>query len=325
MSCGVMEAPRTELVSNRADRLRRFMGAYWLRPENAFWMALRSEVLGPIPWSRPSLDLSCGDGVFAFLHGDGRFHDDFDVFRGSEASRTRDNETADMFDHVDARYQPAIIAPTRMVIDVGADWKPNLLTKAGRLGVYEELVLHDNNKPLPFDSASFETVYCNSAYWVHDIDSLLSEICRITAPGGSVLLQVKLSSMLDYTLEPFRSVLGDRFLEIIGRGRTASWPTVGDRATWERRFARAGLAVEEAAPFITQTHAHLWDVGLRPIAPMLIELANGVRPESRRRVKQHWVDLFCELCTPICHSDFDLGISHTKEPAEILYRLAPAS
>ena len=30
-----------------ARRLRRFLQAYWLRPENALWMALRSEVLSP--------------------------------------------------------------------------------------------------------------------------------------------------------------------------------------------------------------------------------------------------------------------------------------
>ena len=143
---------------------------------------------------------------------------------------------------------------------------------------------------------------------------------RITADDGRVLLQVKLDSVLRYTLERHRDVLGDRFLEIIGRGRAETWPSLTDRATWETRFAAAGLTIERAVPFITRTHAHLWDVGLRPIAPLLIELANNVTPETRARIKRRWVDLFCELCTPFCDAEVDL-LPGSAEPAEIMYVL----
>ena len=310
---------RVQSIS-RAQRLRRFLNAYWLRPENAVWMALRSEVLSQVPWVNPSVDLSCGDGVFSFLHAGGVFDDRFDVFWGAAPQRTAGNHQADIFDYVDEHYRPVVARGSDYRISVGTDLKPNLLTKAGLLDLYEELVVHDNNQPLPFDDGAFETVYCNSVYWTQNVDLFLSEMRRITAKGGKVVLEVKLDSVLDYTLESFRPVLGERFLEIIGRGRAATWPTIADRATWERRFAQAGLSITRAVPFVTRTHAHLWDVGLRPIAPLLVELANQVSPQTRADVKRRWVELFIELCTPFCDPAMDL-FSQTSEPAEILYEL----
>lgn len=316
------EAPAGKAGVTRSDRLRRFLSAYWLRPENALWMALRSEVLTGAPWDRPSIDLSCGDGVFTFLHAGGAFEDDFDVFTAVTPLDALTDEHADIFDYCDARYQPAVRRPPAYTIDVGTDWKPNLLTKAGRLNLYDELVVHDNNQPLPFESGSFRAVYCNSAYWIENIDAFLAEMRRIAEPDGTVLLEIKLDSVLRYTLQRHRAVLGDRFLKIMGRGRAATWPSLADRATWEARFARAGLGIKRATPFVTRTHAHLWDVGLRPIAPLVIELANGVAPQTRARVKRRWVDLFCELCEPFFDPDVDL-LPGTNEPAEILYELKP--
>ena len=143
---------------------------------------------------------------------------------------------------------------------------------------------------------------------------------RITRPGGRIILQVKLDSMRRYTLEAYEAALGRRFLEIIGRGRMECWPTLTDRSTWEARFDRAGLSIENATPFVTQTHAHLWDIGLRPIAPMLVRMANALSPATRAAIKTEWVDLFCELLEPLCDPSLEL-LPTRDEPAEIQYVL----
>ena len=215
-----------------AKQLRRFLQAYWLRPENALWMALRSEVLSPYEPQHPSIDLACGDGVFSFLHCGGEFDPAFDVFTCvAGLDRVRD-EHSDIFDCDGDQYRPTIQARPPDTIDVGTDLKTNLLTKARRLDLYDQLVRHDNNQVLPFDTESFQTVYCNAAYWVENIDGFLAQIGRITRPGGRIILQVKLDSMARYTLEAHRHLLGDRFLDIIGRGRIETWPTLADRRTW---------------------------------------------------------------------------------------------
>lgn len=314
---------RTLEAGARPALLRRFLQAYWLRPENAFWMTLRSEVLSCFPMDHPCVDLSCGDGVFSFLHCGGVFDPAFDVFVSlAGLDRLRDVHE-DMFDCMTSEYQPAIVSPPTDTIDVGTDIKETMLARARSIDLYCRLVEHDNNQPLPFDDDTFQTVYCNSAYWVTNIDAFLLEMGRITRSGGRIILQVKLDSMRGYTLEAYRRILGDRFLTIIDRGRSESWPALASRSTWEARFAAGGLSIENATSFVTRTHAHIWDIGLRPIAPLLAKMVQALTPDTRAVIKHEWVDLFCELLEPLCVADFDL-FGQPDEPAEIQYVLTPS-
>jgi SAM-dependent methyltransferase len=296
------------------------MAAYWLRPENALWMALRSWALDQVELKGPCADISCGDGVFTFLHCGGEFDFAFDVFGSAgHLDRVR-HEHADMFDCEAAHYAPRIQAPARRQIEVGTDLKENLLHKAAALGIYKTLTLHDNNKRLPLPDASLRTIYCNSAYWVANIDGFLSDLRRVLRPDGKLVVHVKLAAMRDYTLERHAAKLGRPFLELIGRGRLDCWPTLADRQTWEARFARAGLTIHNATPFVTRTHAHIWDIGLRPFAPMLVKMANGLESEERTAIKRDWVDTCIELLTPFFAPDIEL-FTGANEPAEIQYVL----
>lgn len=227
-----------------------------------------------------------------------------------------------MFDCVSSTYSTPILSPPHDTINVGTDLKPALLAKAAFLSLYDRLVRHDNNEPLPFDNDAFQTVYCNAAYWVANIEGFLCELRRITRPGGRIILQVKLESIRRYTLEGFRDVLGNRVLDIIGRSRFESWPTLTSRSSWEARFTAAGLVINSTVPFITKTHAHIWDIGLRPIAPMLIKMANSLAPSTRTAIKHDWVDLLFELLMPLCDPNLKL-VDGEGEPAEVQYVLTP--
>jgi len=306
------------------DKLRQFLNVYWLRPENAFWMTLRSEALAKCQTAGPALDVCCGDGLFSFIHYGGALDPYFDVFSATGQLDDVTHGHADMFDVASDDYAPHVVRQPEQKIDVGIDLKPALLAKAEALSFYKQLTPHNANEVLPFGDDSFQHVYCNAAYWIDNIDLFLRELKRITKPGGRVVLQVKLACMQGYTLEPFRDRLGGRFLEILGRGRLETWPTLADRSSWEQRFGQAGLCVEDICPFVTRTHAQIWDVGLRPIAPLLVKMANGIDPTSRASIKKDWVDLFCELLAPFCESSLDL-FSEPSEPAEIQYVLRPAS
>lgn len=303
-----------------SSRLRPFLLAYWLRPENAFWMALRSEALGACRVQTPAIDISCGDGVFSFLHAGGGLDPGFDVFGSVAFVQPARDPHADMFDVIDADYAPALVRRPDWCYDAGTDVKASMLHKAAALRFYARLIEHDNNRPLPFADESFQTVYCNSVYWVERIDGFLGELRRVLRGGGRAILHVKLAAMRDCTLDRFRPSLGDRFLDIIGRGRLACWPALADRAIWEARFGQAGLAIVEVTPFATRSHAHLWDVGLRPIAPLLVQMANALAPQTRAAIKRDWVALFEELLTPIARPAFDLG-GGGAEPVEMQYVL----
>jgi len=315
-------APKLRPPACSQELLRAFLSAYWLRPENALWMTLRSATLAKQALASPTLDLCCGDGIFSFLHADGRFDAAFDVFGAVRDLERVTSAHADMFDAPGVDYQPAVAQRPRRGWDTGLDAKPNLLAKAGALGFYRTLIEHDCNAPLPFEPETFASVYCNALYWVGDVEACLAELRRVTRVGGRVVLQVKLAEMTDYTLEAFRDQLGERFLELIGRGRRACWPALATRAQWERRFRRAGFDLIDERPFVTRTHAHLWDIGLRPIAPLLVRMTQEIRPATRAAVKREWVALFLELLAPMCRPDFDL-LDPDAEPAETQYTLTP--
>ncbi|MBI5866273.1 MAG: methyltransferase domain-containing protein, partial [Planctomycetes bacterium] len=304
------------------DCLRSFLCAYWLRPENALWMTLRSIALKHSGFDRYHADLCCGDGVFSFLHAGGRFHDEFDVFAAVAHLDRVIGGHADMFDCPAAEYAPPLARAVRPAIPLGADLKPNLLHKARQLGLYAETRQIDGNKRLPLEAGSLRSVYCNSAYWIRRIDSFLQELRRVTQPDGRIILHVKLSAMQDYNLAAHRDQLGERFLSIIGRGRLECWPTVGTRQEWERRFSTAGLEIVDALPFATRTHAHIWDIGLRPLAPLLVRMANAIAPQTRLAIKRDWVALLLDLAEPLCRFDCDL-LGKAGEPAEIQYVLRP--
>lgn len=317
-----LSPPSPRRIGDEVERLEAFLNAYWLRPENALWMTLRSLALSRVRWRAPAADVSCGDGIFSFLHHGGRLHESFDVFTAvGNLDRVTDDH-ADMFDHAPETYAPPIIRRPDHTIAVGTDVKPSMLSKAAALALYDQLIRHDSNQPFPLADAELSCVYCNSAYWVERIDGFLSQLRRVTRPDGAIILHVKLSDMRRYSLERFRDRLGDRFLSIIGRGRTQCWPTLCARPEWERRFKAAGLTIRRAEPFVTRSHALIWDVGLRPIAPLLVRMANGLTPATRLAVKRDWVALLLDLLSPMCRPDFDLS-SRRDEPAEIQYVLTP--
>lgn len=313
--------PRSHVT--RDELLRRYLNIYWLRPENAFWTVLRSLAWQPVTMTPPSIDLSCGDGVFSFVHAGGAFGLSFDVFQsvGNLVGVARDN--ADMFDQApDAGYRPDVTCRPAWSIDVGTDLKATSLAKAALLGFYQRLVQHDHEQPLPFGDHEFQSVYCNSAKWVRNVDLFLREIARITRPGGTIVLHVKLDTIARYTLAPFRTRLGDDVLDLLDRGRLATWPSLASRSEWERRFRSAGLEICDATPLATRTHAHLWDIGLRPIAPLLVRMANDLAPATRAAIKRDWIALFTRLLGPICQPGFDL-FEPESEPAEMQYVLRP--
>ena len=142
----------------KSSLLRRFLSVYWLRPENAFWMTLRSLTLARCRFVSPVMDNSCGDGLFSFLHAGGRLDPSFDVFASLSQLDRAATGHADMFSVSSEGYQPKIIRKPQRSIDVGTDLKTTLIEKANALDFYDRLVHHDNNQPLPFDDDPFSTV-----------------------------------------------------------------------------------------------------------------------------------------------------------------------
>lgn len=97
-------------------------------PRMRFGIKLDVIALEGMEIKQPSLDLSCGDGIFSFLLAGGRFGRNFDIFQG--AGNLGDfYDNTDIYDASPQSYYPTITERPEYNITVGTDWKPNLLEK----------------------------------------------------------------------------------------------------------------------------------------------------------------------------------------------------
>jgi SAM-dependent methyltransferase len=291
--------------NNFEDILRQFLNIYWLRPENGYWTALRSKALSNYEIPSNTIDISCGDGLFSFIHNGGRFDKKFDIFCSTTNLDKVRQEHVDIFDYVDATYHPSIIKKPAKNYALATDWKMSLLKKAEKLNFYNEVLVHDNNKKFPFKDETFDAVYSNSIYWVSKIDLHLDELKRICKKGGKIILEIKTNRIKEFTLEKKFPNFGFKFNHLVGRGRFETWKTFRELDWWLKSFENRCLDILVCQGFIDPIHAYIWDLGLRPIAPALIKMANSVKSEIREEVKSEMLEVYMTLCKPLCEVEVD--------------------
>lgn len=296
--------------------LRELLNAYWLRPETALWRAIDVRAMRAFKFRSPSLDMGCGDGMFSFIRAGGRLRGSFDVFQ-SVAKLDMFFDKADVYDAA-ARVRPEVLKKPSYRIDVGFDHKVNLLAKAGGLGLHRSLKQGDANKRLPFDDGSFQSVFSNIVYWLEDPAHAFSEIGRILKPGGRCCVMLPNRSLPGFSFYGrFYARTGDKrfkFLERLDRGRLSdNIKQAKSGSEWERIFKAAGLRSTSHGRHLSKTTVQLWDIGLRPLFPVLHRMAFALKPKTRAAIKRDWIDIFDSFLSPIAAMDAELG--QNEEPA----------
>ena len=303
------------LTDSLEIKLKNFLNLYWLRPENGLITPFKSKAFENLKFESPSLDLSCGDGLFMAIHLGAIFDDDFDYFKSTKAKEFSHDKMVDIFDDFNEDYNVKFIKKPEIKIDYGSDWKQALLDKAEKIDLYKNLVLHDNNKlPLPFEDNYFKTVYSNSVYWVKEPEKLVEDIYRITSPGGMCSLEVLTPNRYEilYQLEKF---LSPKAISILDRKRRENTPGLKEISEWKEIMQNAGFEIVE----IKSVYPHkmlmdIWNIGLRPISHLLIQMSDSLESEKRQKIKQEWVEIFYELFKPL----LTIGESYSLENAPYL-------
>lgn len=284
------------------NKLKQFLNLYWLRPENGLITTFKSKAFDDIKFESPSLDLSCGDGLFSFIHFGGSFGKDFDYFKSTKAKKFSHNSFIDIYDSFDKNYSVKIKKRPTIKIDYGTDWKQSLLKKASVLNFYNNLILHDNNKiPIPFEKNYFKTIHSNSIYWVNNVSNLLKEIHRILHPDGIAILEVMTPYHLE-TLKELEQFLSPKAITILDRKRRESMPGLVPFLKWKDLVLKNKFLIED----IRSVYPHkliieLWNIGLRPISHLLIQMSESLSKEDRLRIKKEWVEIFFQLFKPLLY------------------------
>ena len=194
-----------------------------------------------------------------------------------------------------------IAEPAKYQIDVAFDLKENLLAKAGKMNLYKKIVVGDGNQLLPFEAEEFNTVFSNIVYWLNDPNKVIGELARITRKDGQIVLFLPSDHLADYSFFNNHYLSKGKpastaFLSILDMGRLANNIKISRSADgWEQIFDAAGLDLVVRRQHISGAMVRLWDIGLRPFSPFMIEMANSLTPERRSQIKRRWVDESYEL------------------------------
>jgi predicted TPR repeat methyltransferase len=72
---------------------------------------------------------------------------------------------------------------------LGVDLSPDSVALARGRGIYDEVVVGDLQQPLPYDDNSVDAVVCVGVLtYVPDVAAIWAEFCRVTRPGGRIVL-----------------------------------------------------------------------------------------------------------------------------------------
>ena len=307
------EEEKVAMVVPSASKLRHFLNLYWLRPENGLMSSFKSQAFADVELDGPSLDISCGDGLFMYIHAGGRLTEDSDFFVSTSAQEFKHGQFVDIYDSYDKDYRIVPEKSPDYRLDCGTDWKKSLLDKAAHLDLYDKLVHHDNNvTPLPLKGEEYQTIYSNSVYWVRQVEPLVKDVYRMLRPGGIAVLEVATPTLLE-TLDQLTPILGEQATSILDRERRASTKGFQVPAQWEKIFKRTGFAIEDArCVWPNKLLTDIWNVGLRPVSHLLIQMVKRLDHEERLRIKQEWVDIFFTLFKPLL--DLPLTYEHERAP-----------
>lgn len=285
------------------EYLDAFLNLLWLRPESAVLCACHAQVLARYLSLRSPgrmAELCCGDGTFSFILLGGRFAPDWDAFQATAAFR-RTGGGNDIFDHFDESYRPEIQEPPRRPVDLGVDLRPSMLQRAGTLGHYRELRAHDLAEPLVVDQHGFNTVLLlQSINHLPDPGLAASSLYAAAGDEGMAYVTTYDPSFCEFYTRLDRQ-FAPEWVGLVERNMRQAWPVLLNVDEWTRLFRKAGFGAIEVIPLLSRRFAPVWNVGLRPIAPLLIRMRELARSRDRlalAELKSEWVSLFLELAAP---------------------------
>lgn len=291
------ENKMTEVNSTELrEKLRNYLCAYWLRPETALWRVCDWLATKDFRFEKPILDLACGDGLNSYIRAGGTLPLEID-----DSLSTKDVTPKEFFEDLVDIYNDSSkllpeCPPPPFKIDVGLDWKQDLLNKARKLNLYERLIQHDANLPLPLEDKYFKTIFSNSLYWMKNIDSILKELHRVLKDDGNIVLILANPNINKYNIY---NMFKTKWSLCLDRGRHKHYQLLLKKEQWEKKFKKAGFNVNTIRPYMYLNMIMVHEIGLRPISPVLIKMANSLNPEKRKEIKKEWINYMVYLTLPL--------------------------
>jgi len=107
------------------------------------------------------------------------------------------------------------------------------------------------------------------------------------------------------------------FLKYLDRGRYSSNIKISKSyLEWKQLFDKSGLKIVEHKTHLSKTVMEMWDIGLRPLFPVLIKLVNAVKNKDELlEIKKEWIEIFMKFLEPIFYLELQNKLNQDKEKA----------
>lgn len=285
-------------MSDSNNFLKAHLNVQWLRPESTLWDTIASTLISKYEVRQPSLDLGCGNGIFSFITAGGNFSIDYDWYINTDVESFW--EKKDIYDvcKIDD-LRKYIVEKPRYNFTYGLDRKPNLLNQAKALNFYEDLIEYDANLSLPFESEKFKTIFSNILYWLDDPEASLKEIYRILDRNGIALLCIPNTKFFDYCVTYKWKENNSELLRLLNRGRSEDIHWGFSYNDFRILVESIGFKVIGHSYYLFPLTLKIWDIGLRPLSPVLIKMANRLNIEDRRTIKIEWIETVIKFLLPL--------------------------
>jgi hypothetical protein len=286
------------MFKKNIELFKQFLNFYWLRPESALMLTLRSMSYQKSLkfFHQNSIDVCCGDGVFSFLTFGGKLDTKTDMYQSIKLSNSLVRKD-DVFDKYSKNYKTSIIKSPFFRYSYGCDWKNNLLKKASKLNLYKKLFFHNINKGFKTKN-KFDFIYSNSTYWANDFEKHLNHLIEITNHGGHLVLQIKNDSILkNFVREKYYSrIFGNKFSKIIDAGRKETWKSLKSFNEINRIIKKnKNIKIIDIQPIYGNVMPHIWNFGLRPIFNPMYLMSTKLNDKDRLDAKKQFISIIYNM------------------------------
>jgi len=256
------------------------------------------------PRGSKGAEFGCGTGTLSYVMAGGRVLDYDDYMNVSHLISY--SKGADIYN------SKPVIKPTldasglRYTFAYGIDHKEGLIDKADQLnGFYEHTLLHDLNKPLPLEDDSLDWGFSNVLYWLKDVSKVLKGWARVLKKSGLLYLFVPNQHFKSKAWLYYKSPhQGDTaYLNYFERGYNSLIHHFYSQKQWGTLFKKSGYRILTHQSYLSNPVMEIWNIGLRPISPLLIEMASRLAPGERNATKLKWIKFFRDFFMPVLENE----------------------
>lgn len=138
--------------------------------------------------------------------------------------------------------------------------------------------------------------------------------------GGRAVLEVATTEMRQGDFWVRFHEFGEGWCRLMDRGRTESYPGLMTQQEWENTFLSSRLKVNRCVNILPRGIFLAWNVGLRPLFPLLKRMSRFIPASELQPVREEWVQTWCELLLPLLIAP-EVLVEEGVEPIRLHYVL----